>query len=70
MSLQTLRVLEAFLANSAEQLSGADPQRHADLASGTLYPFSLDSKPSAGSSAVGKLSTRQAPAVRAGGSIA
>jgi PadR family transcriptional regulator, regulatory protein PadR len=41
ISLQTLRVLEAFLANPAEQLSGADVQRRAGLASGTLYPILL-----------------------------
>ena len=41
MSLQTLRVLEAFLGNPADQLSGADVQKHSGLASGTLYPILL-----------------------------
>lgn len=41
MSLQTLHVLEAFLANPAEQLSGADVQKRTGLASGTLYPILL-----------------------------
>jgi DNA-binding MarR family transcriptional regulator len=41
MSLQTLRVLEAFLENPAEQLAGADIQKLTDLASGTLYPILL-----------------------------
>jgi DNA-binding PadR family transcriptional regulator len=41
MSLQTLHVLEAFLANPAEQLSGADVQKRSGLASGTLYPILL-----------------------------
>ena len=41
ISLQGLRVLEAFLADPAEQLSGADVQRRSGLASGTLYPILL-----------------------------
>jgi DNA-binding PadR family transcriptional regulator len=41
MSLQTLHVLEAFLENPTEELSGADLQRRAGLASGTLYPILL-----------------------------
>jgi PadR family transcriptional regulator PadR len=41
MSVQTLRVLEAFLANPAEQLSGADVLKSSGLASGTLYPILL-----------------------------
>ena len=41
MSLQTLRVLEAFLENPTEQLSGADVQKRSGLASGTLYPILL-----------------------------
>jgi hypothetical protein len=41
MSLQTLRVLEAFLESPAEQLAGADVQRRTGLASGTLYPILL-----------------------------
>jgi len=39
MSLQTLRVLEAFLENPTEQLSGAEVHQHCGLASGTLYPI-------------------------------
>jgi PadR family transcriptional regulator PadR len=41
MSLQTLRVLEAFLENPADELSGADVQKRSSLASGTLYPILL-----------------------------
>ena len=41
MSLQTLRVLEAFLENPAEELAGADVQKRGRLASGTLYPILL-----------------------------
>jgi DNA-binding PadR family transcriptional regulator len=41
MSLQTLRVLEAFLDNPAEELAGADVQKRGGLASGTLYPILL-----------------------------
>jgi DNA-binding PadR family transcriptional regulator len=41
MSLQTLRVLEAFLENPADELSGADVQKRSGLASGTLYPILL-----------------------------
>jgi hypothetical protein len=41
MSLQTLKVLEAFLENPAELLAGADVQRRSGLASGTLYPILL-----------------------------
>ena len=41
MSLQTMRVLEAFLADPAGQLSGADVQKRSSLASGTLYPILL-----------------------------
>jgi PadR family transcriptional regulator, regulatory protein PadR len=41
MSLQTLRVLEAFLENPAGQLAGADVQKRCGLASGTLYPILL-----------------------------
>jgi PadR family transcriptional regulator PadR len=41
MSLQTLRVLEAFLENPTDQLSGADVQKRSGLASGTLYPILL-----------------------------
>jgi PadR family transcriptional regulator, regulatory protein PadR len=41
MSLQTLRVLEAFLENPTDQLSGADVHQRCGLASGTLYPILL-----------------------------
>jgi PadR family transcriptional regulator PadR len=41
MSLQTLRVLEAFLEDPTDQLSGADVQKRSGLASGTLYPILL-----------------------------
>jgi len=41
MSLQTLRVLEAFLESPSDQLSGADVQKRSHLASGTLYPILL-----------------------------
>jgi PadR family transcriptional regulator PadR len=41
LSLQTLRVLEAFLENPAQELAGADLHRRGKLASGTLYPILL-----------------------------
>lgn len=41
MSLQTLRVLEAFLEDPTLELSGADVQKRIGLASGTLYPILL-----------------------------
>ena len=41
ISLPTLRVLETFLNDPAELLSGADVQRRCGLASGTLYPILL-----------------------------
>jgi PadR family transcriptional regulator PadR len=41
MSLQTLRVLDAFLENPAAQLSGADVNKGCGIASGTLYPILL-----------------------------
>jgi PadR family transcriptional regulator PadR len=41
MSLQTLRVLEAFLENPTEQLSGAEVHQRCGIASGTLYPILL-----------------------------
>lgn len=41
ISLQTLRVLEAFLQRPTEELAGADVQRSSGLASGTLYPILL-----------------------------
>ena len=39
MSLQTLRVLEAFLEKPTEQRSGAEVHQRCGLASGTLYPI-------------------------------
>lgn len=39
ISPQTLRVLEAFLDNPAEQLAGADVHRRTGLKPGTLYPI-------------------------------
>ncbi|HTV79518.1 MAG TPA: PadR family transcriptional regulator [Steroidobacteraceae bacterium] len=39
MSLQTLRVLEAFLEDPTRELAGADVQKRGHLASGTLYPI-------------------------------
>jgi PadR family transcriptional regulator PadR len=41
ISLQTLRVLEVFLDNALEQISGADVHQRCGLASGTLYPILL-----------------------------
>jgi PadR family transcriptional regulator PadR len=41
MSLQTLRVLEAFLEDPAASLAGADVHKRSGLASGTLYPILL-----------------------------
>jgi PadR family transcriptional regulator, regulatory protein PadR len=41
ISLQTLRVLEAFLDNPVDELAGADVQRRSKLVSGTLYPILL-----------------------------
>jgi DNA-binding PadR family transcriptional regulator len=41
LSLQTLRVLEAFLDNPADELAGSDVQKRGRLASGTLYPILL-----------------------------
>jgi DNA-binding PadR family transcriptional regulator len=41
MSLQTLKVLEAFLENPATELSGADVHQGCGIASGTLYPILL-----------------------------
>jgi PadR family transcriptional regulator, regulatory protein PadR len=41
MSLQTLKVLEAFLDNPNDELSGADVMQRCRLASGTLYPILL-----------------------------
>jgi hypothetical protein len=39
MSLQTLRVLEAFLENPTDELSGADVQKRSGLASEPCIPF-------------------------------
>jgi DNA-binding PadR family transcriptional regulator len=41
MSLQTLKVLEAFLESPTEQRSGADVHLRCGIASGTLYPILL-----------------------------
>jgi PadR family transcriptional regulator, regulatory protein PadR len=41
MSFQTLKVLEAFLENPTEELSGSDVHRRSRIASGTLYPILL-----------------------------
>jgi PadR family transcriptional regulator PadR len=41
MSLQALRVLEAFLENPTEELAGSDVQKRGKIASGTLYPILL-----------------------------
>jgi DNA-binding PadR family transcriptional regulator len=41
LSLQTMRVLEAFLEQPSEELAGADVQKRSGLASGTLYPILL-----------------------------
>jgi PadR family transcriptional regulator PadR len=41
MSLQTLRVLEAFLENPMERLAGAEVHQRCGIASGTLYPILL-----------------------------
>jgi PadR family transcriptional regulator PadR len=41
MSLQTLRVLEAFLENPTQQLAGAEVHQRCGIASGTLYPILL-----------------------------
>jgi PadR family transcriptional regulator PadR len=41
ISLQTLRVLEAFLENPAEPLAGAEVHKRSRIASGTLYPILL-----------------------------
>ena len=41
ISLQTLQVLEAFLENPTDELSGADVQKRSRIASGTLYPILL-----------------------------
>jgi PadR family transcriptional regulator PadR len=41
MSLQTLKVLEAFLENPSQPLAGADVHERTGIASGTLYPILL-----------------------------
>jgi len=41
MSLQTLKVLDAFLSEPTDELSGADVQKRSGVASGTLYPILL-----------------------------
>jgi PadR family transcriptional regulator PadR len=41
ISLQTLRVLEAFLEDPTDCLSGSDVQKRSGLTSGTLYPILL-----------------------------
>ena len=41
MSLQTLKVLEAFLENPTAEQSGADVHKRSGIASGTLYPILL-----------------------------
>jgi DNA-binding MarR family transcriptional regulator len=41
MSLQTLKVLEAFLEHPTAELSGADVHKRSGIASGTLYPILL-----------------------------
>jgi PadR family transcriptional regulator, regulatory protein PadR len=41
MSFQTMKVLESFLENPSDTLSGADVQKRSGLASGTLYPILL-----------------------------
>ena len=41
MSLQTLRVLEIFLENPTQHMSGADVHQSCGIASGTLYPILL-----------------------------
>lgn len=41
MSLQTMKVLEAFLEDPAAELAGADVHKRSGIASGTLYPILL-----------------------------
>lgn len=41
MSFQTMKVLESFLDNPSDTMSGADVQKRSGLASGTLYPILL-----------------------------
>jgi DNA-binding IclR family transcriptional regulator len=41
ISLQTLRVLDAFLEDPTRPLAGADVHKRSGLASGTLYPILL-----------------------------
>jgi DNA-binding PadR family transcriptional regulator len=41
ISLQTLKVLEAFLEDPTAEQSGADVHKRSGIASGTLYPILL-----------------------------
>jgi PadR family transcriptional regulator PadR len=41
MSMQTLKVLGAFLASTRDELPGAEVGRATKIASGTLYPILL-----------------------------
>lgn len=41
ISLQTLKVLDAFLECPSSELSGSDVAKRSGLASGTLYPILL-----------------------------
>ena len=41
ISLQTLRVLEAFLTDPTKPLSGSEVHQRCGIASGTLYPILL-----------------------------
>lgn len=41
MSLQTMKVLDAFLARPTEEISGSEIHQQTGLASGTLYPILL-----------------------------
>lgn len=41
LSLQTLKVLEAFLEDPTAELAGADVRKRGHLSSGTLYPILL-----------------------------
>src|SRR6201999_2154713 len=56
ISLQTLKVLEAFLENPSDPLSGAEVHQRCGLASGTLYPILL--RPSRSGRNTSALSTR------------
>jgi PadR family transcriptional regulator, regulatory protein PadR len=41
LSFQTLKVLEAFLDDPTDELSGSDVHKRSGIASGTLYPILL-----------------------------